>query len=119
MVSPFALPTEDRADEGSKLITRLRTHFLSARLTIGRNDGADKLTEDNATVGTGNRLCAIHNACRLSAGSARGARESAGTSNRTGNETSIEYNHHASRTSHAFSCTGRGRSSEGCQGTTA
>src|ERR1700679_2264020 len=107
MVSPFALPTEDRADEGSKLITRLRTHFLSARLTIGRNDGADKLTEGNATVGTGDRARAIHNARRLFAGGGGGARENAGTSNRTDNKTSIEYTRHASRTSYVFDCTGR------------
>jgi len=51
------------------MIARERTHLSVARLTIGREDGADDFREFCATVGTGGGLCATGDACGLSAGS--------------------------------------------------
>ena len=49
------------------MIARERTHLSVARLTIGREDGADDFMEFCAAVGTSGGLCAAGDAYGLSA----------------------------------------------------
>jgi hypothetical protein len=51
-----------------ELIVGKRTHFSAARLTIGRDDGADDFKQFVAAVDGGSAVRAAGVACRMSAG---------------------------------------------------
>lgn len=55
-------------------IQRDRTHWMVARLTIGKEDGADDFREMDAAVGTGDGMCAAGDTCGMSAGASSRAR---------------------------------------------